>query len=298
MAREIKFKVDVDTEASVAELRKLRKEIRDVAAGSEEFKKLQQNIDDIQDSLVASRASAGNFFDILGQLPGPIGSIGSAVGSTVTALKQFTLIKFSDLAGSVVELGKDFLDIGKNILNLTGITKVYTVVNETLTAAMTALGIAQTTAATASRLLAAALTATGLPLGTDSITNQSTATFVAYLFATAPGISKVFSYTGNGGTAGSAGTSQTINCGFSTGARFVMIKCTSHTSDWVVADTTRGIIAGNDNILSLNTTAAEVTTTDLIDTDTSGFIVNQLATGTTSADFNVTSRTYIGLAFS
>jgi len=162
MAREIKFKVDVDTEASVAELRKLKKEIRDVAAGSEEFKKLQQNIDDIQDSLVASRASAGNFFDILGQLPGPIGSIGSAVGSTVTALKQFTLIKFSDLAGSVVELGKDFLDIGKNILNATGITKVYTVVNETLTAAITALGIAQTTAATASRLLAAALTATGI----------------------------------------------------------------------------------------------------------------------------------------
>lgn len=162
MAREIKFKVDVDTEASVAELRKLRKEIRDVAAGSEEFKKLQQNIDDIQDSLVASRASAGNFFDILGQLPGPIGSIGSAVGSTITALKQFTLIKFSDLAGSVIELGKDFLDIGKNILNLTGITKVYTVVNETLTAAMTALGIAQTTAAAASRVLAAALTATGI----------------------------------------------------------------------------------------------------------------------------------------
>jgi hypothetical protein len=108
------------------------------------------------------RNSAGNFFDILGQLPGPIGTIGSAVGSTVTALKQFTLIKFSDLAGSVVELGKDFLDIGRNILNLTGITKVYTVVNETLTAAMTALGIAQTTAAAASRVLAAALTATGI----------------------------------------------------------------------------------------------------------------------------------------
>ena len=162
MAREIKFKVDVDTEASVAELRKLKKEIRDVAAGSEEFKTLQRNIDDIQDSLAGSRAAAGNFLEVLGGLPGPIGTIGNAAASTVTALKQFTLIKFSDLGQSVIELGKDFLDIGKNILNVTGITKVYTVVNETLTAAMTALGIAQTTAATASRLLAAALTATGI----------------------------------------------------------------------------------------------------------------------------------------
>jgi hypothetical protein len=128
----------------------------------------------------------------------------------------------------------------------------------------------------------------------NSITNN----YVAYLFATKAGISKVGSYTGNGGTAGSAGTSQTIDCGFTTGARFVLLKCTSHTSDWVVVDTVRGLIAGNDPALSLNTTAAEVTTTDLLDADTSGFIVNQLATGTTSADFNVTSRTYIYLAFS
>lgn len=162
MAKEIKFKVDVDTEASVAELRKLRKEIRDVAAGSEEFKNIQRNIDDIQDSLAGSRAAAGNFLEVLGSLPGPIGTIGNAAAGTVTALKQFTLIKFSDLASSVVELGKDFVDIGANILNLTGITKVYTVVNETLTAAMTALGIAQTTAAAASRVLSAALTATGI----------------------------------------------------------------------------------------------------------------------------------------
>lgn len=120
---------------------------------------------------------------------------------------------------------------------------------------------------------------------------------VAYLFATKAGISKVGSYTGNGGTAGSAGTSQTIDCGFTAGARFVMLKCTSNTSDWVVVDTVRGLIAANDPALSLNTTAAEVTTTDLLDPDNSGFVVNQLATGTTSADFNVTGRTYIYLAF-
>lgn len=140
-------------------------------------------------------------------------------------------------------------------------------------------------------------TATVFTLGISGTTNGSGTTHVAYLFATKPGISKVGSYTGNGGSADSSGTSQTINCGFTTGARFVLLKCTSHTSDWVVVDTVRGLVAGNDPALSLNTTAAEVTSTDLLDPDTSGFIVNQLGSGTTSANFNVTGRTYIFLAF-
>ena len=109
--------------------------------------------------------------------------------------------------------------------------------------------------------------------------------YVAYLFATLAGVSKVGSYTGNG-------SSQTINCGFAAGARFVMIKRTDSTGDWYVWDTARGMVAGNDPHLSLNTTAAEVTTDDSVDTDNSGFIVNQLA----ATNVNVSSATYIFLA--
>ena len=112
--------------------------------------------------------------------------------------------------------------------------------------------------------------------------NRNSETYIAYLFATLAGISKVGSYTGNG-------TSQTIDCGFSTGARFVLCKRTDAVGDWYIWDTVRGIVAGNDPHLSLNTTAAEVTTDDSIDTDTSGFIVNQNAT----TNINVTSAEYI-----
>jgi hypothetical protein len=115
--------------------------------------------------------------------------------------------------------------------------------------------------------------------------NTSGATFVAYLFATCPGVSKVGSYTGNG-------SSQTINCGFTGGARFVMIKRTDNTGDWYVWDTARGIVSGNDPHLSLNTTAAEVTTDDTIDTDSTGFVVNQVS----ATNVNVSSATYIFLA--
>lgn len=72
----------------------------------------------------------------------------------------------------------------------------------------------------------------------------------------------------------------------------MLIKRTDSTGDWYVWDTARGIVAGNDPHLSLNSTAAEVTTNDSIDTDSTGFIVNQLA----ATDINVSSATYIYLA--
>ena len=121
----------------------------------------------------------------------------------------------------------------------------------------------------------------------DTEFNQSSGTYVSYLFASAPGISKVFNYTGNG-------SSQTINCGFTTGARFVLIKRTDSAGDWFVWDTARGIVSANDPHLSLNTTAAEVTTNDSVDPDSTGFIVNQVA----ATNINVTSATYIFLAVS
>jgi hypothetical protein len=128
-------------------------------------------------------------------------------------------------------------------------------------------------------------TATAFTVGSSYDANTSGGTYVAYLFASVPGVSKVGSYTGNG-------SSQTINCAFTTGARFVLIKRTDSTGDWYVWDSARGIVAGNDPYLALNTTAAEVTTNDSVDTDNTGFIVNQVA----ASNINVNAATYIFLA--
>jgi hypothetical protein len=114
--------------------------------------------------------------------------------------------------------------------------------------------------------------------------NASGQSYIAYLFASLPGVSKVGSYTGNG-------TSQTIDCGFSNGARFVLIKATSTTGDWLVWDTARGINAGDDPRLALNSTAAEVADTDSVDATSSGFIVNNDGNFTNASDV-----TYIYLA--
>jgi hypothetical protein len=107
-------------------------------------------------------------------------------------------------------------------------------------------------------------TSTVFSVGTNADVNTSAATYVAYLFASCPGVSKVGSFTGTGAT-------QVINCGFTGGARFVLIKATSTTGNWYVWDSARGIVAGNDPYLLLNSTAAEVTTTDWVDTAATGF---------------------------
>jgi hypothetical protein len=122
-------------------------------------------------------------------------------------------------------------------------------------------------------------------VGTEGNTNQSTYLYVAYLFATCAGVSKVGSYTGTA-------TTLQVNCGFTAGARFVLIKRTDSTGDWYVWDSARGIVAGNDPYLLLNSTAAEVTNTDYVDTYSAGFEISSTA----PAAINASGGSFIFLA--
>ena len=160
----IKVKVDVETdvEPSIAALKALKKQLKETAAGSEEFTALQKQIDDVQDSLAGARTGAGNFTEVLGQLPGPIGAIGGQASGLITTLKQFSGLKISNLQSSFVELGKDVTDISKGFMDLTGITKVYTTLNTFLSKSFIAVGIGETAAAAGAKAFAAALTATGI----------------------------------------------------------------------------------------------------------------------------------------
>ena len=116
--------------------------------------------------------------------------------------------------------------------------------------------------------------------------NASGVTYVAYLFATCAGVSKVGSYTGTGAL-------QTVNCGFTGGARFVLIKRTdTDTATWYVWDSARGITSGNDPYLLLNSTATEVTGTNYVDTDSTGFKVTAAA----PSGLNASGGTFIFLA--
>ena len=120
-------------------------------------------------------------------------------------------------------------------------------------------------------------------LGGWNAVNESGYNYIAYLFASLDGISKVGSYTGTG-------SDQNIDCGFTSGARFVLIKRYSSTSPWSVFDSVRGITSSTtDPYLFLNSTAAEATDAQRdLDPYSSGFTL-----AGNDTDINASGSSYI-----
>ena len=104
-------------------------------------------------------------------------------------------------------------------------------------------------------------------VGIEDRVNTNNDSYVAFLFATLAGVSKL-------GTVTHSGSSTDVDCGFSAGARFVLLRRTDAGSGWYIWDSVRGIIAGNDPYLLINTNAAQVTNTDFIDPLASGFQIS------------------------
>lgn len=122
-------------------------------------------------------------------------------------------------------------------------------------------------------------------LNVQFTTNASSYTYTALLFASLSGISKVGTYSGTG-------YSVNVDCGFTAGARFVLIKRTDSSGDWYVWDSTRGIVSGNDPYWLFNSNAVQVTNTDYIDPLNAGFTV----TSSAPAALNASGGTYLFLA--
>jgi hypothetical protein len=125
----------------------------------------------------------------------------------------------------------------------------------------------------------------GLPGGGNSGANGTGYTYISYLFATLSGISKVGTYTGTGNAIN-------VDCGFSSGARFILIKRFDASGDWYAWNSSSGIVSGNDPYVLVNDAAPEVTNTDYIDPLSSGFTV----TSSAPTGLNASGGTYIFLA--
>lgn len=116
-------------------------------------------------------------------------------------------------------------------------------------------------------------TATHVKFGTSSDVNYGSERYLMWLFATLPGISKVGSYTGTG-------TTHNIDCGFTNGARFVLIKRINATGHWYTFNTAHGIVSGNDPYKGLDIPSVATTNNDYIDPLSSGFTLTANAPAT------------------
>ena len=121
----------------------------------------------------------------------------------------------------------------------------------------------------------AAPTSSVFTLTTGGDSNGNGNEYIAYLFSDIDNVSKVGSYTGNGGT-------QSITVGFQ--PDYLVFKSTNNTEDWYVMDSARGV----NNVLYWNSSGAEGTSAGVSFTSTGFELTNS---------FNASARDYLYLAF-
>jgi hypothetical protein len=118
-------------------------------------------------------------------------------------------------------------------------------------------------------------TESAFTLGSSETVNGTGDTYISYLFASLAGVSKV------GSVSHTVNSATDVDCGFTSGARFILLKVTNSSGSWFVYDTARGIVAGNDYRLKLDSNAVQNTNNDDIDPLSSGFtIAPNVSTGT------------------
>jgi hypothetical protein len=112
----------------------------------------------------------------------------------------------------------------------------------------------------------------------SGVNGQPSNSYIAYLFASVPGICDIGSYTGNG-------TTLDIDCGFTNGVRFILIRRTDVSANWTFWDTTQGISSGDDPFLALNTTGAQTKNLNCLSPLSSGVTVKHPNVNTDGGEY-------------
>lgn len=172
MAKKIQLEFDIDNKdvkivsdsvlTLTEQVRFLKKELQKVDESSPQFEILKNKFNETKDQLDKVNVKSREFFGVLSALPGPVGAFAGSLDNSIDLLKTFTSFSFKDIKSSLGEVMKDFGDIASNIGKATGITKIYTVLNNALAKSFVAVGVGETAAAAGARAFAAALTATGI----------------------------------------------------------------------------------------------------------------------------------------
>jgi len=119
----------------------------------------------------------------------------------------------------------------------------------------------------------------------DNDVNTNTSTYVAYCFAPVAGYSAFGSYTGNGSADGPF-----VYLGFR--PRYILVKRTDTVGNWNDFDTSRNTYNGMNNLILLNSSAAETVGGVVLDSVSNGFKLRD-----TSGNWNASGGTYIYACF-
>ena len=85
----IELEIKSNVGESIADLKALKRQLKDTAAGSEDFKKLYNQIDDLEDKIKSSKNASSDWVDSLESAGGPLGMVGGALNKAKVATQSF-----------------------------------------------------------------------------------------------------------------------------------------------------------------------------------------------------------------
>lgn len=167
---DIKFDIDnksvkiagEETMKLTQQVRLLKAELASGKYSQQEFELLASKLGEVEDRMQRTRARSGDLFTSLQLLPGPIGEFASKINGAIGLLKTFSGFKLADLSFQLKETVDDVKDIISFLGRATGITTLYTTLNNALAASFVAVGVGEQAAAVGARAFAAALVTTGV----------------------------------------------------------------------------------------------------------------------------------------
>ena len=85
----VDIEVEGNLEGSIAQLKELKKQLKDTAVGSDEFKKIYNQIDDLEDKIKSAKNVSSDWVDSLASAPGPLGLLGRGLNAAKVSTQSF-----------------------------------------------------------------------------------------------------------------------------------------------------------------------------------------------------------------
>jgi hypothetical protein len=91
MAKSVEVDINVNNniEGSISQLKALKRELKNTAVGTEEFKRLYNQIDDLEDKIKSAKNVSSDWVDSLEMAGGPVGMLGGALNKAKVATQSW-----------------------------------------------------------------------------------------------------------------------------------------------------------------------------------------------------------------
>ena len=118
--KKIEVDIIIESEDSQKKLRELTKALKQLPAGTDDWKKVYGEIDDLKDRLEGAKAGTDDWVDSLQNAGGPLGMVGAGINKMKVAFSSFnTALKASIIGLIVAAIGGLVAAFAESIVSLT-----------------------------------------------------------------------------------------------------------------------------------------------------------------------------------